>query len=363
MSPPPLDIKSVRVAKEFKHEAQLFRARFSPCGKYFAAVGVDRLVHVWNIETGDRKSFNGHKSWISSMTFGDSNNSLYTADYQGVIHCWNYLAEANTRPRWSIPSAARDNIRALVIAGNGRFLLSAGDDAVIKVWDTKSGKPVAQLPGHRECVFSLAVHPDGGHLVSGDLLGSIRKWAIGKWTPVGELDAGALHTRKDNFIADVGGVRSLAFSQDGKQLAAGGFRDAKSNAFCPGTPAVLVFDWGSGKQKHELRLKAKSDGPINGLCFLEDGSLAGYGEHLHSATEMTFWTPPTNSPAHALAGHSAYDLDLHPDGRRLLAPVYVSGGTSGNGAQKRHREKYSPNATVLRIYNLFPDPVEKQTEG
>ena len=87
MSPPPLAIKSVRVAKEFKHEAQLFRARFSPCGKYFAAVGVDRLVHVWNIETGDRKSFNGHKSWISSMTFGDSNNSLYTADYQGVIHC------------------------------------------------------------------------------------------------------------------------------------------------------------------------------------------------------------------------------------------------------------------------------------
>ena len=69
------------------------------------------------------------------------------------------------------------------------------------------------------------------------------------------------------------------------------------------------------------------------------------------------------APAHALAGHSAYDLDLPPDGRRLLAPVYVSGGTSGNGAQKRHREKYSPNATVLRIYNLFPDPVEKQTES
>jgi len=363
MNPAPIDIKSVRVAKEFKHEAQLFRARFSPCGKYLAAVGVDALVHVWNIETGDLKSFKGHKTWISSMAFGRSNNNLYTADYQGVIHCWNYLGDANTRPRWSIASADRGNVRALAIAGNGRFLLSAGDDTVIKAWDTKNGKPVAQLPGHRECIFSLAVHPGEKHLVSGDLLGTIRKWTIGDWKPAGELDAATLHTRKDNFIADVGGVRSLAFSPDGKRLAAGGFRDAKSNSFCPGTPAVLVFDWGSGKRNHELRLKAKSDGPINGLRFLPDGSIVGYGEHLHSATEMAFWRPPASPPIHSLAGHSAYDLDLHPDGRRLLAPVYVSGGTSGNGAQKRHREKYSPNATVLRIYNLFPEPAEKQAAG
>ena len=155
----------------------------------------------------------------------------------------------------------------------------------------------------------------------------------------------------------------MAFSQDGKLLAAGGFRDAKSNAFCPGTPAVQIFDWASGKSRSELRLKAKSDGPINGLCFLEDGSLAGYGEHLHSGTEMAFWDPGKQAPVHTLAGHSAYDLDLHPDGRRLLAPVYLSGGTSGNGAQKRHRDKYSPNETVLRIYNLFGEPEDQKADG
>ena len=234
---------------------------------------------------------------------------------------------------------------------------------MIRIWDTATGKPIEQLAGHQECVFSLAVHPGGKRLVSGDLLGSIRKWEIPAWKSAGELDARILHTRKDNFIADVGGVRSLAFSPDGKLLAAGGFRDAKSNAFCPGTPAVLIFDWASGKSRGELRLKAKSDGPINGLCFLEDGSLAGYGEHLHSGTEMAFWDPARQAPVHALPGQSAYDLDLHPDGRRLLAPVYISGGTSGNGAQKRHREKYSPNGTALRIYNLFAEAGKQSAKG
>ncbi len=363
MKAPPLDIRKARVSVEFKHPSQLFRARFSPCGKTIAAIGVDTAVHLWNIEDKAEKSFQAHKTWVSSICFSPAGNDLYTADYHGVIHCWNYLARAGSKPRWSIPAADRNNVRALAVSGNGEFLFSAGDEGVVRAWNTANGKLLKELKGHTECIFSLAVHPDGGTLVSGDLLGSIRRWKIPSWEGAGELDARVLHTRKDNFIADVGGVRSLAFSPDGKLLAAGGFRDAKSNAFCPGTPAVLVFDWSKGTSSSELRLKAKSDGPINGLCFLEDSTLAGYGEHLHSATELSFWDPAKQAPVHSLSGQSAYDLDLHPDGRRLLAPVYVSGGTSGNGARKRHREKYSPNETVLRIYDLFAstkksDPVK-----
>ena len=361
MKTPPLDIRKTRVSIELKHTSQLFRARFSPCGKLIAGIGVDTAVHLWTIEDKTKKSFQAHKTWVSSMCFNSSGNDLYTADYHGVIHCWNYTGGAGTRPRWTIPAADKDNVRALAVAGNGKFLVSAGDEGVIRVWNTATGKLLKELKGHTECIFSLAVHPDGKTLVSGDLLGSVRKWAIPSWKEAGELDARVLHTREDKFIADVGGVRTLAFSPNGKLLAAGGFRDAKSNSFCPGTPAVLVFDWSKGTPASELRVKPKSDGPINGLCFIEDNTLAGYGEHLHSATELSFWDPGKQAPVHSLPGHSAYDLDLHPDGRRLLAPVYVSGGTSGNGAQKRHRDKYSPNGTIIRIYELFAE--EKKPEA
>lgn len=361
MNIPSLNIKESWVARELKHDRQLFRAQFSSDGKFIAAGGQDKLVYVWELEGEKKTAFNAHKTWVSSLTFHPREKHLFTADYLGVIHCWNY--ETNSKPQWTISNADRDNVRALVVTPDGKYLISAGDDAIIKVWNPANGKPVAQLEGHKECIFSLAVSPDGKHLVSGDLFGSVLQWNVGNWKPVRKLDAKILHTRLDNFIADVGGVRSLAFSKNGKLLAVGGMKEAKSNAFCPGKPTVLIFDWASGKQKNELGIKGKSDGPFNALRFLDDGTLIGHTEILHANSELTFWKMDAPNPLHSITNGSAYDLSLHPDGRQLLVPTYVSGGASGNGARKQHREKYDPNGTNLKIFNLFAKPPEEKKEN
>ncbi|MBT4665978.1 MAG: hypothetical protein HOB63_05645, partial [Opitutae bacterium] len=263
MSVPPLDVAKAWPSIELEHGRQLFRAQFSFDGRWIAAGGQDKLVHLWELEKDGKKALVGHDTWVSSLVFHPKEKKLFTADYLGVIHCWGY--EKGDDPLWTIAEADRDNVRALVVTADGKYLISAGDDAVIKVWKTSDGKQVTELNGHEECIFSLALSPDGNHLVSGDLYGIIRQWRIGDWKEVCQLDAKLLHTRKENFIADVGGVRSLAFSFDGKLLAVGGMKEAKSNAFCPGKPTVLIFDWVSGKVKNELGIKGKSDGPFNAL--------------------------------------------------------------------------------------------------
>ena len=134
MNAPALDVKKAWVSREITHDLQLFRAQFSHDGKFIAAGEQDKLVHVWELEGEKKKTLNAHKTWVSSLTFHPKAKRLFTADYLGVIHCWNH--EAGGKPLWTIPEADRDNVRALVVTPDGKHLISAGDDAVIKVWNT-----------------------------------------------------------------------------------------------------------------------------------------------------------------------------------------------------------------------------------
>ena len=58
MNTPALDVKKAWITRELKHDRQLFRAQFSPDGKFIAAGGQDKLVYVWELEGEKKKAFN-----------------------------------------------------------------------------------------------------------------------------------------------------------------------------------------------------------------------------------------------------------------------------------------------------------------
>ena len=81
MNAPALNVTKTWVSRELTHDLQLFRAQFSPEGKYIAAAGVDKLVHVWETEGEQKKTFAGYKTWVSSLAFHPREKRLFTADY------------------------------------------------------------------------------------------------------------------------------------------------------------------------------------------------------------------------------------------------------------------------------------------
>jgi len=355
---PAIDPAKTWALKSLPYTRQVSVARFSPCGKFVFAASQDFSIQRWTLD-GEEDSppvaLAGHTSWIGDLAFVKDGQRMISADYHGNIHCWPYAAD-KPAPIWSVKDAHQGWIRCMAASPDGKWLLTAGVDRKPRVWNTADGKLVRELAEHKGDIFSCEFHPRGKSLVTGDQFGTVREFTVDDGKLVRELDASPLHSRGDDSLADTGGVRRMKFNSDATLLACSGMTDIDGNTFCPGKPAVLVLEWSSGKVTHTLRPKDKLDGYIGGLCYLPENILAAYGENMNGTGGLWFWKPGEIDPFHTVKGTSGYQLDVHPDGRRLAAPVFQSKGGGGNGRPAKTPEEYFPNAGAVQIFAMWQQP-------
>jgi len=354
---PACDPTKAALVKSFQLDRQLTSARFSPCGRFVLAGGLDNLVHRWELDSGAHVALTGHTSWLVALAFDAAAGHLLSADLHGNVHAWPYAAAAPV-PLWSIKDAHQGLLRDVAISPDGKLLATVGSDRAVRLWNAADGSPIRQLDGHKADVYRCAFHPDGKSLVSGDLLGVVKHWDLASGQFVRDLDASSLHTRGNDFdfIADVGGVRRMAFDRGGTQLACAGLTEASSNSFCAGKQAAVLFDWTTGQIAARLSVNAAADGPLSGIAYLPGGLLAGCGESGAGSTVLCFWKAGETAPCHALPIPAAYDLDLHPDGLRLAVAVYDARGASGNGRPVKTKDEYIPHGGSVQIFSLGGPP-------
>ena len=200
---------------------------------------------------------------------------------------------------------------------------------------------------------SLAFSPDGKQLASGHQYGSVRLWDVdgileGKEGSLEPLEPGAKRRAFVHTGISIGAVSivSLAFSPDGKRLAAGSedYRitildtasgkvlrsfvghaatvvalafstDGKRLASASHDRSVKIWDTSSGKELLTLGVHA---GPVHAVAYSPDGkSIATAIDNAH----IRLWDATTGKALRTLEGQQGEVLSLafSPDGKQLVA--------------------------------------------
>jgi WD40 repeat protein len=309
-----VDPSRTRLVQELKHTTPLMGCRFDGTGRFVFAGAQEGAVQRWALAGGARTALAGHKSWVRALAALPGGKVFFTGGYDGRVLAWPADADKPV-PQWN-RDAHKGWVRALAVSPDGKLLASCGNDNLVKLWSAADGKPVAELAGHERHVYNVAFHPDGRSLVSGDLMGVLKVWDVAKAAPVRDLDAGVLHKYDQTFAADIGGMRSMAFSRDGGLLACAGITEV-SNAFAGvGKPGVLLLEWRTGKRPQVLGPKEPFQGTAWGVAFHRAGFVVGAGGGNGGA--LWFWKVDQPQAFFTLKlPVNARDLDLHPDGKRL----------------------------------------------
>jgi WD40 repeat protein len=344
--------------KLVNHPRQLLGVKISPCGRFAFAGDFDGAVQRWDLTQEQATPLNHHRSWVEALAFHPDGQRLFSADYWGAIACWSYADEA-PRPLWSAENAHQGWIRAAVVSTDGRHLATAGTDTIIRLWDCATGRLARALQGHQTQIYTLAFHPDGS-LLSGDEHGVLKHWDIATGRTLRDLDARALWHSPEatKSLTGVGGVRSLAISRDGTELACGGMTEPNSAGFAAGKPHALIFDWARGTLKRTLKFREPFEGFVTSLIYHPDGFLIGAGGGKGGV--LWFWRGTQEEPFHTVKQlQHIRELALHPDNLRLVAASFQPRGQGGNGRRRAGMMEYTDNAGAVRIYAMTPRPVAR----
>lgn len=216
-----------------------------------------------------------HSSYVTSVALAGP--YVVSGSYDQKLLWFN--AESHELVR--TVAAHESRIRMLAASPDGKLLASVADDMVCRVWEAESGKCLHELRGHAavtphhypSMLYAVCFSPDGKLLATGDKTGRVVIWNVADAQRRADLDAAGVYTWDPTQRRhSIGGVRSLAFSPDGKLLAVGGMGQV-GNIDHPDAPGRLeVFDWAAQKKTHEIQTESKLKGMIEALAFHPDGS-------------------------------------------------------------------------------------------
>jgi WD40 repeat protein len=291
----------------------------SPDGQRLAAAvgtGTALRLEVWDLKTGKKeRDLGGHKKTIWSVAFSSDGKRIVSAGEEPVVKVWDAvtgdrlldLKVADLKPDDEFFCRAE-------FSPDGDRVVTAGSDRLVRVWDARKGTELRTLVGHTGLVYRAVFSPNGKEIASAGGDRTVRRWDAAAGRPL------AVYRGHDAAVLDV------VFWPDGRRLAS-----------ASADRTVKVWDAASVPEYRAIRLAPPPPDRVTVvrpvlhldtwgcLAWSPDGRhLAADGSRTPSAGklgDLLVFDAETLEPAPPLRGHSQplTRLAYSPDGRYLAS--------------------------------------------
>lgn len=221
--------------------------------------------------------------YVTGLALAADQSRLVSGAYDRQLIWWD---AASRKPVHAVANAHAKWIRKVVASPDGKLIASVADDMVCRLWDGYSGALLAELRGHEaetphhypSMLFTCAFSADGSRLATADKTGRLVVWDVPSQQSIATLDASCMYTWDPKQRRhSIGGVRSLAFSPDGRMLAAGGIGQIGNIDHLGANARFRLFDWEKGETLAEIE-SPEFKGLVERLAFHPQGQwLLGCG--------------------------------------------------------------------------------------
>lgn len=334
-----IDPAKVKVQATYNHPGTFYALGADPAGSRLFAGSDDHAIHVFDPAAAKKEavaSWTKHDNYVSALAWVPRPGKpvLISGSYDRHLLWWD---PASAQVLRSI-EAHQGWIRDVVPLPDGERFVSVGDDMRLHIWETETGRLVRALEGHASqtpqghvsALYVVAVSSDGQFLATGDRIGTVCIWEADTGKLAQRLEVPILYTYDPRQRKrSLGGIRALAFSEDGSLLAVGGIGQVNNVDGLSGPAHVEIWDW----RKPQPRFAGGAlghKGLINHLQFHPKGTwLIGAGGGSDNSF-LAFWNidpvrdAAPSKPDAVVAQRVKADGHIHrfsldPAGARLYA--------------------------------------------
>lgn len=147
-------------------EFPIIAVALSEAGNELFSGGIDNDIKVWDMRKKDvAYSLKGHVDTVCSLQVSPNSQTLVSNAHDSTVRIWDIrpFAPLNRHVRTfdGAPTGMEKNLLKASWDNTGQRIIAGSGDRSVVIWETRTGKLLHKLPGHKGAVNDCRFAPNG----------------------------------------------------------------------------------------------------------------------------------------------------------------------------------------------------------